>query len=155
MKSSLHIRINGEPRGKERPRFTKQGRAYTPKERREYEAQIREAALNAAAIQQYTKPSADCPVQVHIDAYFTVPKSYSLKKCEKAKNGLIYPTKKPDADNIGKLICDALNEIAYHDDKQVADMSVSKRYAPDGEPYVDVTVTPLDVQADETKQPAL
>lgn len=155
MKSSLHIRINGEPRGKQRPRFTKQGRAYTPKETRQYEQEIREAALKAVAIQQYTKPSADCPVQVCITSHCAIPKSWSRKKREAAQQGKIRPTVKPDADNIGKLICDALNEIAYHDDKQVADMSVSKRYAPDGEPYVDVTVTPLDMQADGTKQPAL
>lgn len=155
MTSSLHIRINGEPRGKQRPRFTKQGRAYTPKETRQYEQEIREAALKAAAIQQYTKPSADCPVQVRITSHCTIPKSWSRKKREAAQQGKIRPTVKPDADNIGKLICDALNEIAYHDDKQVVELLVSKRYAPDGEPYVDVTVMPLDVQADETKQPAL
>lgn len=148
MTSSLHIRINGEPRGKQRPRFTKQGRAYTPKETREYEAQIREAALKATAILGYTKPPADCPVSVHINAFFPVPKSYSLKKCEMAKNGLIYPTKKSDADNIAKIICDALNGIAYHDDKQVVELLVSKRYARYGEPHVGVTVMPLDMQAD-------
>ncbi len=149
MKSSLHIRINGEPRGKQRPRFTKQGRAYTPKETREYEAQIREAALKAAAILGYAKPPADCPVSVHINAFFPVPKSYSLKKCEMAKNGLIYPTKKSDADNIAKIICDALNGIAYHDDKQVVELLVSKRYARHGEPHVGVTVMPLELRESE------
>lgn len=155
MKNSLHIRINGEPRGKQRPRFTKQGRAYTPKETRQYEQEIREAALKAAAIQQYTKPGADCPVQVRITSHCAIPKSWGKKKREAAQQGKIRPAVKPDADNIGKQFCDALNEIAYHDDKQVVELLVSKRYASDGEPYVDVTVTPLDVQADETKQPAL
>lgn len=148
MTSSLHIRINGEPRGKQRPRFTKQGRAYTPKETRQYEQEIREAALRAAAIQQYTKPSADCPVQVHITSHCAIPKSWSKKKREAAQQGKIRPTVKPDADNIGKLICDALNEIAYHDDKQVAELLVSKRYARHGDPHVSVTVLPLDVQVD-------
>ena len=147
MTDTLHIRINGEPRGKQRPRFTKQGRTYTPKETREYEAQIREAALKAAAILGYAKPPADCPVSVHITSHCAIPKSWSRKKREAAQQGKIRPTVKPDVDNIGKIICDALNEIAYHDDKQVADISVSKRYAPTGEPYVDVTVTLLDVQA--------
>lgn len=148
MTDTLHIRINGEPRGKQRPRFTKQGRAYTPKETREYEAQIREAALKAAAIQQYTKPSADCPVQVCITSHCTIPKSWSKKKREAAQQGKIRPTVKPDADNIGKQFCDALNEIAYHDDKQVVELLVSKRYARYGDPHVSVTVLPLDVQVD-------
>ena len=85
---------------------------------------------------------------MHISAFFPVPKSYSLKKCEMAENGLIYPTKKSDADNIAKIICDALNGIAYHDDKQVVELLVSKRYARHGEPHVGVTVMPLVSQAD-------
>ena len=148
MTSSLHIRINGEPRGKQRPRFTKQGRAYTPKETRQYEQEIREAALKAAAIQQYIKPSTDCPVQVRITSHCTIPKSWSKKKREAAQQGKIRPTAKPDADNIGKQFCDALNEIAYHDDKQVVELLVSKRYARHGDPHVSVTVLPLDVQVD-------
>ena len=63
MEDVLHIRINGEPRGKQRPKFTKQGRTYTPKETRQYEQEIREAALKAAAIQQYLKPPETAPYQ--------------------------------------------------------------------------------------------
>ena len=40
----------------------------------------------------------------------------------------IYPTVKPDTDNIAKSILDALNGIAYKDDKQVVTLSVKKRY---------------------------
>ena len=148
MEDVLHIRINGEPRGKQRPKFTKQGRAYTPKETRQYEREIREAALKAAAIQQYTKPGADCPVQVRITSHCAIPKSWGKKKREAAQQGKIRPAVKPDADNIGKIICDALNEIAYHDDKQVVELLVSKRYARYGDPHVSVTVLPLDVQVD-------
>lgn len=149
MTDTLHIRINGEPRGKQRPRFTKQGRTYTPKETRQYEQEIREAALKAAAILGYAKPPADCPVQVHITSHCAIPKSWSRKKREAAQQGKIRPTVKPDADNIGKIICDALNEIAYHDDKQVVELLVSKRYARHGEPHVGVTVMPLDLRESE------
>ena len=149
MTDTLHIRINGEPRGKQRPRFTKQGRTYTPKETRQYEQEIREAALKAAAILGYAKPPADCPVQVHITSHCAIPKSWSRKKREAAQQGKIRPTVEPDADNIGKIICDALNEIAYHDDKQVVELLVSKRYARHGEPHVGVTVMPLDLRESE------
>ena len=43
-------------------------------------------------------------------------------------NKKIRPTKKPDTDNIAKVICDSLNMIAYHDDAVVVDLSVSKYY---------------------------
>ena len=42
--------------------------------------------------------------------------------------GQILPTKKPDADNIAKVICDALNGVAYGDDAQICKLCVSKRY---------------------------
>ena len=43
-------------------------------------------------------------------------------------DGLIRPTKKPDWDNIGKVVCDALNGIAYRDDAQIVDSMVRKFY---------------------------
>ena len=44
-------------------------------------------------------------------------------------NGELRPTKKPDCDNIAKVILDALNGIAYHDDSQVVELVVHKHYA--------------------------
>lgn len=35
---TLLFRVNGMPQGKARPRFTRQGRAYTPEKTRDYEA---------------------------------------------------------------------------------------------------------------------
>ena len=46
--------------------------------------------------------------------------------------------KKADWDNIGKIVCDSLNGIAYHDDVQIVDAQVRKFY---GEtPRVVVTI---------------
>lgn len=50
----------------------------------------------------------------------------------------IRPTKKPDFDNIGKVICDALNKIAYRDDSQIVDAQVRKFYS--DRPRVVVTI---------------
>ncbi|MDM0721918.1 RusA family crossover junction endodeoxyribonuclease [Clostridium perfringens] len=44
------------------------------------------------------------------------------------REGLEKPKKKPDADNIGKIILDSLNGIAYKDDAYVADFRVIKEY---------------------------
>lgn len=44
-------------------------------------------------------------------------------------NGEILPTKKPDSDNIIKIILDALNGIAYHDDSQICSIHFEKKYA--------------------------
>ena len=36
--------------------------------------------------------------------------------------------KKPDIDNIAKIVADALNKVAYDDDSQICDMKIIKRY---------------------------
>jgi Holliday junction resolvase RusA-like endonuclease len=38
---------------------------------------------------------------------------------------------KPDCDNIAKIVCDALNGIAYKDDSQIFDVKISKVYGVD------------------------
>ena len=45
----------------------------------------------------------------------------------------ISPTKKPDADNIGKVVLDALNKVAFKDDNQVSSLFIEKRYSEDEE----------------------
>ena len=51
----LLFRVNGEPQGKGRPRFTRGGTTYTPQKTKRYEQQIREAALQAATVSGYLK----------------------------------------------------------------------------------------------------
>ena len=54
----------------------------------------------------------------------------------------IRPTKKPDWDNIGKIVCDSLNNIAYHDDNQVVDAQVRKFFSEN--PRVEVTIRKVE-----------
>jgi Holliday junction resolvase RusA-like endonuclease len=39
-----------------------------------------------------------------------------------------FHTKKPDWDNIGKIVSDSLNDILYDDDKQLWDVRVIKKF---------------------------
>ncbi len=55
--------------------------------------------------------------------------------------GIIRPTKRPDWDNIGKIVSDALNELAYHDDSYIVDARVRKWYS--DTPRVEVEITEL------------
>ena len=53
--------------------------------------------------------------------------------------GEIRPIKRPDWDNIGKLITDALiNNLAYHDDSQIVSCTVEKYYSE--QPRVEVEI---------------
>ena len=136
--------INGTPQGKARPRFTKQGRSYTPKQTRQYEQEIKTAALTQALTCGWLK--SDEPIRIHIGAHFAVPKSFSKNKRATAQNGDLYPTVKPDADNIAKVVCDALNDIAYNDDKQIVECVVRKRYCmTDDEPHITVFVEQMPI----------
>ena len=60
---------------------------------------------------------AEQPTTIIINAFFRVPSSLSKKKRE-ALFGQPH-LHKPDADNIGKILLDALNTLAYEDDKQI------------------------------------
>lgn len=71
----------------------------------------------------------DAMLDVRIFAFYEVPKSASKKKKAAMLAQDIRPTKKPDFDNIGKIICDSLNLVAYHDDSAVVDAQVRKFYS--------------------------
>ena len=120
--------IPGEPVGKGRPRFSAAGkfpRAYTPEKTASYENLVK----FAAELAMRGKPPTTDPVSVTIQAFFPVPQSWSGRKHALATLGQIFPAKKPDADNIAKIICDSLNCIAWRDDAQVVSLTVEKHYA--------------------------
>lgn len=50
----------------------------------------------------------------------------------------MFPTVKPDADNIAKSILDSLNNIAFTDDSHVIELSVRKLYGTF--PHVDTLI---------------
>lgn len=137
MKKQFTFTIYGEPRGKGRPRFTRNGHTYTPPETTKYERMIR--AMFMARYPRAEKIGKDIPVRAKINAYYKIPDSAGKGKKQLMRAGLIKPTKKADADNVAKVILDALNGFAYHDDAQVVELEVKKIYA-QSEPYVDVLI---------------
>jgi Holliday junction resolvase RusA-like endonuclease len=116
--------VYGIPQGKGRPRFTRQGRAYTPKKTMDYEEEIRLMAQKAMG----STDLLETPVAVYIYANFPIPDSYSKKRKEQCLSGKEKPTKKPDGDNICKAFCDAMNGVVYKDDAQVVSLHFTKRY---------------------------
>lgn len=129
--------IKGDPKGKGRPRFTKTGRVYTPAETTKYENLVALSYRNSAKGYKFTSP-----VRVTVKAFHKPPKGKSKKVTEDMLNGHILPTKKPDADNVAKIILDGLNHVAWDDDTQVVDMMVTKRYAE--EPMVAVIIEEIE-----------
>ena len=141
----MRIIIPGQPQGKARartfynPRLGKHT-SVTPSKTVLYENLIKTCYLRDHEGEYYE----DGPLDVTIYACFEVPKSTSKKDRFRILLEELFPTKKPDADNIAKVVCDALNGMAYKDDKQIVNLTVKKRYAGEGqEPHVDVMIMPL------------
>jgi Holliday junction resolvase RusA-like endonuclease len=123
MTFQLIFSVEGDPVGKQRPRFTKTGRTYTPKKTTDYESQIKAQALSAMGPSE----PLETPVAVYIYINHAIPASYSKKRKEACLNCLERP-KKPDLDNVAKAYLDAMNGIVYKDDVQVVSLHVTKRY---------------------------
>lgn len=132
--------VDDQPVGKARPRVTRTV-TYTPAKTARYEDLVRYTAINSFK-GVFDK---DEPLDVKIIAYFEVPKSLSKKRKALCLNNQELPAKKPDADNIAKIIMDGMNPKMkrdkrlhkmvdvmrgiYNDDKQVTTLLVKKRYA--------------------------
>lgn len=116
--------VYGEPVAKGRPRFTKQGRTYTPKKTHDYESEVAMMAKTAMG----TAEPLETPVAIYVYVTFPIPKSYSKKRTEACLNGSERHTKRPDLDNIVKAITDAINDIVYKDDSQIVSIHATKVY---------------------------
>lgn len=121
----LRFTVPGKPQGKARPRHTKSGIVYTPKKTKDYEELIKTYYLLKAPMLMF----ADDNISLSITVWYDIPKSTPKGKAKDMLNGDIEPNKKPDIDNIVKVVIDALNGVAYNDDKQVIEVTAKKQYA--------------------------
>ena len=125
--------VPGKPQGKARPRLnTYTGRTYTPSKTGAYEKLI------ALCFKQAGGKKLDGAIRIDIKAYYPIAKSHTKKNKAAMESGEIKATIKPDVDNVAKAVLDALNGLAFDDDKQVVRFEVSKRY--DHEARVEVEV---------------
>lgn len=128
MRSPIHFAVHGTPKGQPRPRAFSRGgftRVYDPGTAEGWKSQI------AVAARPFLCEQFVGPVHLKIDFYFPRPKAHSGKHGLKPNAPRLCITK-PDADNAAKAVMDALTELKFwHDDAQVAVLSVFKRYASD------------------------
>jgi Holliday junction resolvase RusA-like endonuclease len=118
--------VYGQPVPKKRPRVTRYGHAYTPKESLAYDTEV---ALMAKSAMGTSEP-LETPVAAYIYINYAIPPSYTKKRREACLNGSERPTGQNlgDIDNVAKQILDACNGIVYKDDRQVVSLHVTKRY---------------------------
>lgn len=117
--------VIGDIKGKARPRVnTYTGNAYTPTNTKDYENLIKQYFK----IKYPRYEPLEGRIAVKIEAYFDIPKSTSKKDKKLIEEDILSPTKKPDIDNIVKIILDALNKMAFKDDNQITKLEVEKLY---------------------------
>jgi len=119
--------IPGPPRGKGRPKFFRRGNfvgTYTDKETTSYENLVKTAfrLIHCGA-------PKEGPLSVKITSFFPIPASSTKKFKIEASTEDVPVIKKPDGDNIIKVILDALNQIAFRDDAQIYDVRCVKLYS--------------------------
>lgn len=136
---TITFTIPGIPMGKGRPKFARRGRfvsTYTPEKTANYETLVKwyyEQESHGQALQGQ--------IRADIVAYYPIPKSASKKEQAMMRGQTMRPTKKPDADNVLKICCDALNALAYADDAQIVDARIQKYFS--DEPRVVVELSEL------------
>ena len=117
--------IPAKPLGKERPRIGKGGYVYTPTKTKAYENFIKGCYIEQCGHVSFKDKS----IALNVKSY-VLPKS-DFRKAERiaALNNELRPTTKPDADNILKAILDALNEVAYDDDRYIYKITIERFYS--------------------------
>lgn len=144
----INFTIDGESKGKERPKFsTQNGRAFTPEQTKHYENWVK--LLYGTTVKHYFEGN----VKMSITCYYGITKkdieaieknnikTKAFKEAKGKLDGTIRPTKKPDLDNVIKAIADSLNGIAYKDDAQIVEVVSKKFYSK--RPRVEVTIEDL------------
>jgi Holliday junction resolvase RusA-like endonuclease len=126
--TNVAFSVPGEPQGKGRARVGKVGgfvRMFTPEKTVAYESLIALAARESMAGAD-PFPGA---VTVSIVCNHSVPRSWSRIKREAALAGAKLPVCKPDLDNVAKAVGDGCNGVVWQDDRQIAALVITRRYA--------------------------
>lgn len=140
------INVPGEAVPQARPRVTRCG-TYDPPKCRAYKQKV---GLYAKTAMRGKEPLRG-PIKMSVIVYRSIPKSWTKKKKVAAMLDDIYPTTKPDIDNILKGLMDALKGIVWRDDAQVISVEASKEYAEHPRVWVHVCKVVEREQDSETK----
>lgn len=123
-----------KPMGKERPRLSR-GIVYTPAKTQSYENFIKACYIEQCGDAYFGERS----IELHVKAYVLPLTKFRKSETAAALEGELKPNSKPDADNILKIILDALNELAYADDRTIYKMSVERIYSEI--PHTEIIIT--------------
>lgn len=147
MKNTFTITIPGEPVSQGRPRFARQGnyvKAYDPKKSRQGKEAVR--FFVADKMEREVWLHLEGPLHMRVQFGIKLPTSQERKRTPVPRK---WRTKKPDLDNLVKLIKDACSGIVYLDDNQIVKVSAEKIQCAQGEkPFTKIQFTEMDELVD-------
>lgn len=129
------FKVIGDIQTKQRPRFNN-GHAYTPKDTITYENYIRTEFQRQCEGVHF----GDKPIYAVVYAYFSPSKE--LNKYEAYRLPCM---NQKDCDNIAKTVLDALNGIAYNDDRQIIQLETGKYYIQDEPEHIEVVLSEMKI----------
>jgi Holliday junction resolvase RusA-like endonuclease len=145
------LTIMVDPRPKERPQgrvaYTKEKKPfvqmYTPAATKKYEEEIRKVWIRT-----HGNTPMEGPLLARVYCYFRIPKSDTKAKKAAKLNGEYREEIRDDVDNCGKAVMDALNKVAYNDDKQIIKVLAVKNWAEVG--HVTVIISKYQKKEEKT-----
>lgn len=127
--------VPGKVIGKGRPRLNSYtGVVYTPTRTKDYESLVEQYFL----LKYPRFKILEGRIKVNIIAYFSIPKTTKKTEINEMLDSNISPTKKPDIDNIVKVVLDSMNKFAFRDDNQITKLEVEKKYALEDKVYIKI-----------------
>ena len=127
--------VPGKVIGRGRPRLNSYtGAVYTPTRTKDYESLVEQYFL----LKYPRFKILEGRIKVNIIAYFSIPKTTKKSEINEMLDNNISPTKKPDIDNIVKVVLDSMNKFAFRDDNQITKLEVEKKYALEDKVYVKI-----------------
>ena len=135
MRFEIETKVKAQERYRTATRNGKTFR-YTPKQTKDFQKLIQKHFTAEIEKQELELPLFEKGQEVALVVYVgkEIPKSYSKKRVREILENGRKPTTKPDVDNYGKIVMDALNKLAYHDDAQISTSLVKKMYVKQGTP---------------------
>ena len=143
--NGVKFTVMGTPVAKGRPKFARRGNfvaTYTPTKTVNFESIVKLSFMQSVGTDFTPYDEALC---IRVNAFFTRPKGHfgSGKNAgELKKSAPKHMLTKPDADNVLKACIDALNGVAFTDDKLIVHVHASKAYSE--RPRCDVEICTVD-----------
>ena len=143
MNTDISFVVPGTPVAQGRPKFSTHGgfaRAYDPKKSKIGKNLVKMCAVES--MRENNMGPLEGPIHMKVQFGIEMPKSQARKRIPRPR---IWRIKKPDLDNLVKLVKDGCSKVVFLDDNQIVKLSAEKIQCRQGEaPFTRVMFSSLE-----------